>query len=368
MLAPGRPAFLLPESPGFSVALFRGRISTHAQRARRRADPGVAARLGRSQLAMGGALALRLAERLRLSSTPSGFIELGSFLNSGHYTNKIPEAEGCPTGFPYGFDGNGFSFTGLLRPRDEHIMPPVENVLNFPYDPIQTVLPYAIDIVAGGTDEPHCQKATLTPLGEYLIAGMMQRGMLLEVDHLPRFAYKRALEILQDNDYPALGTHGRDNNGELFELGGLSFRGFEGCFDPDDPSSPLRGYNQPLQQMVDAGMHRSLGFSWDFNGFARGPAGRFEKGRCGTPQEDPVTYPFTSYDGAVTFTEPVVGDRVYDFNTEGLAHIGLVPEYVENAVRGGATADDLEPLFRSAEGYVRMWEKAEARLAEGAGR
>ena len=72
LLAPGRLSFLLPESPGFSVALFRGRASTHALRARRRADPGFgAARLGGGQLAMGGARALRFAERLRLSSTYS---------------------------------------------------------------------------------------------------------------------------------------------------------------------------------------------------------------------------------------------------------------------------------------------------------
>jgi len=31
--------------------------------------------------------------------------------------------------------------------------------------------------------------------------------------------------------------------------------------------------------------------------------------------------------------------------------------------RDGASDADLEPLFRSAEGYLRMWEKAEARGA-----
>jgi hypothetical protein len=47
-----------------------------------------------------------------------------------------------------------------------------------------------------------------------------------------------------------------------------------------------------------------------------------------------------------------------------LVHIGLLPELIEDARRDAASDADLEPLFRSAEGYLRMWEKAEARSAE----
>jgi hypothetical protein len=77
-----------------------------------------------------------------------------------------------------------------------------------------------------------------------------------------------------------------------------------------------------------------------------------------------VSYPFTSFAGDVTFTEPRVGERVLDFNTEGMAHVGLLPELIEDARRTGATDEDLEPIFRSAEGYLRMWERAEARSRE----
>ncbi len=31
--------------------------------------------------------------------------------------------------------------------------------------------------------------------------------------------------------------------------------------------------------------------------------------------------------------------------------------------RAGLCNEDLEPLFRSAEGYIRMWERAEVRAA-----
>jgi len=77
-------------------------------------------------------------------------------------------------------------------------------------------------------------------------------------------------------------------------------------------------------------------------------------------QTNPITYPFTSYAGDVEFTAPYLGNRAVDFNTEGMIHIGLFPELIQDA-RTDAGDEALEPLFRSAEAYVRMWELAEAR-------
>ena len=113
--------------------------------------------------------------------------------------------------------------------------------------------------------------------------------------------------------------------------------------------------------MLDKGNYAALGFAFDLNGFAGGPRPRFGDEGCGADQVDPVTYPFTSHDGAITFSEPISGERVFDFNTEGMVHLGLLPEYIEDARKDAVSEDDLEPLFRSAEGYLRMWEKAEAR-------
>ena len=69
----------------------------------------------------------------------------------------------------------------------------------------------------------------------------------------------------------------------------------------------------------------------------------------------------SSYDGAITFEQPYLANRKVDFNEEGMIDIGLLPELIEDARRDGVTDADLEPLFRSAEAYVRMWERAEAR-------
>jgi hypothetical protein len=53
----------------------------------------------------------------------------------------------------------------------------------------------------------------------------------------------------------------------------------------------------------------------------------------------------------------VTGDREFDFNTDGLAHVGLLPDFIKDLTNVGLTEEDLEPLFNSAEVYIRMWEK-----------
>ena len=119
-----------------------------------------------------------------------------------------------------------------------------------------------------------------------------------------------------------------------------------------------------MAEIEAAGAYPGIGFGFDLNGFAGGRRPRFgEDTHCTAPQENPVTYPFSSYGGDVTFTQATLGERQVDFNTEGFLHIGLLPEMIEDARRDGVTDEELEPLFRSAEAYVRMWERAEARAA-----
>jgi RNA polymerase sigma factor (sigma-70 family) len=61
----------------------------------------------------------------------------------------------------------------------------------------------------------------------------------------------------------------------------------------------------------------------------------------------------------------VVGNRTLDFNTEGLVHIGLLPELIEDARRDAvdeARHRAAVPLGRGPP-YIRMWERAEQRGA-----
>jgi len=64
-------------------------------------------------------------------------------------------------------------------------------------------------------------------------------------------------------------------------------------------------------------------------------------------------------DSSDTLCPYKMGDRTYDFNTDGLAHYGLVPDMLQDLRNIGLPRDDFQALFSSAEAYLRMWEKAE---------
>jgi hypothetical protein len=53
-----------------------------------------------------------------------------------------------------------------------------------------------------------------------------------------------------------------------------------------------------------------------------------------------------------------VGKRKYDFNVDGLAHFGMVPDMLQDLKNIGLPPYDFENLFSSAEGYLESWEKA----------
>lgn len=293
------------------------------------------------------------------------FLELGNFLNSGHWTNKT---EDCPDdGLSMGFDGGSISFGGLLEPRDDFLGEPPNDLSGFPDDPLLVAFGFLAQLLADPIEGNFCQNAGFTDLGEHLMAGMMARGMIIEIDHLSAWSYRRALELLQEHDYPAVGTHGRNADGLVYALGGTSIVGVSSCQDPDNPGSTLGHLQDELALIETMGGYPAVGFGLDLNGFAGAHGPRFGEGDCSQPQDNPITYPFTSYAGDVEFTEPFVGERAIDFGTEGLVHIGLMPEMLEDARSDAVDDADLEPLFRSAEAYVRMWEKAERRAAELAG-
>jgi microsomal dipeptidase-like Zn-dependent dipeptidase len=64
----------------------------------------------------------------------------------------------------------------------------------------------------------------------------------------------------------------------------------------------------------------------------------------------------------------VASARDFDVNLDGLAHYGLLPDFLQDVsnqlrARGGAVSD-LRSAFQSAEAYVRMWERVEASASD----
>ena len=287
-------------------------------------------------------------------------IELANFAMTGHFSNFTDD---CPD-IPTVFDKGDVAFGELNDPREDYFAEPPVDMSGFADDPIQVLLGQAQYLMGGSLHGDYCQNAGLTELGEFLMVELMKRGFIVEIDHLPRRGYQRAFELLEEHDYPAAGTHGNNFRGALYELGGISKVNFARCGDAENPGGRIEGLNRRLELIESAGGYPAEGFGFDLNGFAGAPGPRFgDNSECDTPQENPITYPFTSFDGSVTFTEPRLGERTVDFNTEGMAHLGLVAELIEDVRRDGTSDEALEPIFRSAEAYLRFWERSEARGA-----
>jgi microsomal dipeptidase-like Zn-dependent dipeptidase len=290
-----------------------------------------------------------------------GTMELANLINSGYYANYT---EDCPE-LAFGFDRGGVTYSGLNQPRDEYQWdePPLD-MSDFAEDPLLAILPLVSELSSGPLEGDYCQNAGLTELGEQLFHELMIRGMIIDVAHLPSWGVARAMELFEEADYPGVSTHWNNVDGQIYLTGGVSNTGFGRCADPDNPGAMSQGYASRIEQIRGLGAYPAEGFGFDFNGLAGGPRPRFgDDSHCSSEQPNPISYPFTSYAGDITFTEPRLGNRSVDFDTEGMIHFGLLPELIEDTRNDGMSEEDLEALFRSAEGYIRMWERAEQRAA-----
>ncbi len=52
--------------------------------------------------------------------------------------------------------------------------------------------------------------------------------------------------------------------------------------------------------------------------------------------------------------------RDFDYNVDGMAHYGMLPDFLQDMRNIGLTAKELAPLFRSAYDYVEMWARCES--------
>src|SRR5690606_4099488 len=124
---------------------------------------------------------------------------------------------------------------GLNKPRAVYDSPPPYDMSGFASNPVGTLLPHIKKVQEPALSGEYCQSFGFTPLGETLMQEMMQRGMLIDVAHLPQRSLVRAYEILEAADYPATKTHGNSNDGRLYDLGGMRGSEFGRCGDPANP-------------------------------------------------------------------------------------------------------------------------------------
>jgi microsomal dipeptidase-like Zn-dependent dipeptidase len=193
-----------------------------------------------------------------------------------------------------------------------------------------------------------CNARGLTPLGRYLIRRLIAEHMLIEVDHMSERARDAVLAIAARAHYPLISSHnGTGGEWTSAELRKLHALGGYASVTPD--TAPKLAAK--LRRMARFGFF-GVGIGTDTGGFASQPGPRPDaSGR-------PLRYPFRSYDRRVTFTRERTGTRTFDLNTDGVAHYGLMADLVADMQQQRSSRRALPSLFRSAEAYLRTWQRA----------
>ncbi|MGH3433740.1 MAG: hypothetical protein ACRDQB_12980 [Thermocrispum sp.] len=261
------------------------------------------------------------------SGTNGVVVNLGNFITTGQFW----QAETC---------------TG---PRhDNTISPPDAGVLAILWQHLAGVVdPVTLPVYAAG---PHCNKLGLTDLGKHALDGMMDRGMIVELDHQSVKAADQTLSALEEREYSAvISGHDWMDQGyyqRVADLGGMITPIVE-------PNAHTADIWRKTKAVHDPKFVFGFGFGLDQNGLHLS----LPKGG----QSPQISYPFTSYDGKATLHKQVWGERTWDFNADGLAQEGLTPDWLE-AVRleAGADAEEfVDDMVNGAEAYLQMWERAQ---------
>ena len=102
-------------------------------------------------------------------------------------------------------------------------------------------------------------------------------------------------------------------------------------------------------QLESNGQGNPIGFTSFPHPFATTPSNYFIA-QAGPGASPPIVYLWTGERGY-----DMSAHRMWDFNTDGWAHVGLYPEVIQDLQNVGVTHREIAPLFASAERYIEAW-------------
>ncbi|MFD7710567.1 membrane dipeptidase [Streptomyces sp. NPDC059786] len=219
----------------------------------------------------------------------------------------------------------------------------------------------------------NCNVRGLTSAGRRLVEELMDRGMIIDVDHMSARTRADVLDMAAAAHYPVVASHT-----EFLELSRPELRS-ERQLQPSEVElirktggavAPLVRQSTMNVAAADQGTlltflraHRynlaRAGTEWsafgsDFNGFAGLP-------RPGRLPPGGLAYPFPNPLGGGPVHRSTIGEVTFDINHDGVAHVGMLPDFLAALDAAGLSAAEMAPLMRSAAGYVELWDKAERR-------
>lgn len=280
-----------------------------------------------------------------------GVLSYGNALSTGH----LFQTEACATD-TRGADINGVpvigeGYTHLLKSLFDLVGLDIETRL-LEYDP----------------DIDHCNIRALSPLGAYLINRLIDKKMMIEIDHASAKAAASILHIASARNYsgvvtshswvhlkPDTGVH--DHVKRLLNLGGFAASYHSNVtkkyeFDEENGFYIDAGIGRYLDVLKNTPYVQGVGLGSDISGLGK------QVGPRDSSNTDPLKYPFVSEFG-LRFDRQQTGNRVFDLNIDGMTHYGMMADNLQDIrVRGDAGTYDA--IMESAEAYLQMWERATA--------
>jgi len=272
--------------------------------------------------------------KLAGSAVEDGFINLGQWLSGGRFFDT-KECDGHTKGRYF---KSGFPLIGQV--------PVLKDILNGVH--LNPVYDESIE---------HCNQHGITELGVYLVNRMIDKKMLIELDHMSHDTATAVMDIVEARNYSGVITshswmHDAKNGGvhnntkRLIEAGGFS------APYNSDAHNLAGSIGRYLDVVEQTPYLNGVGFGTDMSGLGGQAGPRYDV------DSNPLEYPFVSEFG-FTFKKQVSGNRVFDLNQDGIAHYGLVADHLQD-IREQAPQRIYESVMNSAEAYIQMWERAEA--------
>ncbi|MDI6100541.1 hypothetical protein QLQ12_18180 [Actinoplanes sp. NEAU-A12] len=204
-----------------------------------------------------------------------------------------------------------------------------------------------------------CNTRGLTELGSYLVKKMIERGMIIHIDHMGVKTATAVLDLAEQAGYPGVASVHTWADPALINrtlgLGGFLASYAFAAHDDGQHTPTFLDEWRTHRALPNGSKITGYGVGTDVNGLGPQAAPRLNAG------SSPLTYPFTATNGT-TVAKQVYGTRTFDLNTDGVAQYGLYADWVTDLInQAGADGPALrKQLLSGAEAYTVMWERARA--------
>lgn len=260
--------------------------------------------------------------------------------------------------------------------------------------------PYAEDHGATG----HVNERGLSAAGAAFLEAMMNLGMLIDVEHMSSKALDGTLKLAEARRYPLVSSHtglrtlavprtpqdpfvkgcaseGMRTDAQLRRLasvgGVIGIGGHVGRIRNLDLDCS-RSWAWSYRHLRDVIGVDAIAIGTDMNGFAQAPGPRFRYDSAGrlvpivdlpnveqlplnqwAERNRPIAYDkdFIPFVGKVLERSALGARRKFDFNTDGFAHYGMLPDFTLDVALSMGGQESLRAFYHSAEAFIEAWER-----------